>query len=411
MTAQFLAGAAKIDITPTDLSKTYLAGFGQNRKADRVLDPLYARAVYISDGSTEFALVAIDLIGLMFEDAWAMRAASGVMAPENVWICCTHTHAGPDTFGIWGPTPIEGVPLLSGMNTEYMKDITRAVGHVVRRAKKRARPAEARFGVDKAPKDRETWNVRNALLMDHDLSVMHLVRSGNGDSTIATLTNFASHPECLWEHNHGVSGDFVSPFNDLMEQMLGGVSIFVNGALGGMVTPGINEFEPYSDRLRYYRMYGKSLARKAIEAVKSAKPAHKAVLRLKEIPFELKLRNDQLGFMFNMGVLNRRIDGIPDSTAEVWPNVHTSVGILSLGPARFIAVPGECLPELGLQIKKMVGGDPCFFLGLCNDELGYLLPESYFADPEYHYEQSMSPGPHTEGEIKRMIEAVVSAAD
>src|SRR6516162_2299864 len=57
-------GFGETDITPTLGRKpVYMAGFGQNRKATKVHDPLFARAVVLKDGKRKVALVSVDLVG------------------------------------------------------------------------------------------------------------------------------------------------------------------------------------------------------------------------------------------------------------------------------------------------------------------------------------------------------------
>src|SRR5579864_9272295 len=57
-------GFAETDITPRVKEKTvFMAGFGHNRKATGVRDPLMARAVVLKHGREKIALVSLDLIG------------------------------------------------------------------------------------------------------------------------------------------------------------------------------------------------------------------------------------------------------------------------------------------------------------------------------------------------------------
>src|SRR5437867_13019715 len=51
------AGFGEADITPALAGKpVYLAGFGQNRKATEILDPLLVRAVVLRHGETKIAI-------------------------------------------------------------------------------------------------------------------------------------------------------------------------------------------------------------------------------------------------------------------------------------------------------------------------------------------------------------------
>src|SRR5438876_8055199 len=69
-------GFGEADITPKLGEKpVYMAGFGQNRKATKVNDPLFARAVVLRDGKKKFALVSVDLVGFFLPHVVNVRKA------------------------------------------------------------------------------------------------------------------------------------------------------------------------------------------------------------------------------------------------------------------------------------------------------------------------------------------------
>ncbi len=388
MVEEFYAGAAKVDITPIDISGVYLAGFDSNRKADHVIDPLYARALYLRDGKNEFALVVFDLIGLMYPEAMRLRESAGVMDPKDIWIACTHTHSGPDTIGLWGPS-VGAFPLDTGADKSYFSFLVKETGNLIQRAKRLARPATLAFASDASEKDSHTWNVQNRKLMDHRFNVMTVVRK-DGKGVIACLSNFGSHPEALWENNTGISPDWVAPMHKAVERKLGGISLFANGALGAMVTPGIDESASIKKRMTFYKSYGKTLADIALNAAKNAQIAKSPRIRVKETRMTIPLKNDMMNFVNNLGILHRPKD---------YRGILSTVAVAQIGPAKFIATPGEAQPAFGLAVKKLVGGNPSFLISLCNDELGYLLPRQYYSDNNYEYEQTVSPGPEAEEKL------------
>src|SRR3954453_15485379 len=69
-----LAGFAEADITP-DLSAgtVFLAGFGQNRKATAVLDPIAVRAMVLPDGSQTIAIACADVVVLFLPSTQRIR--------------------------------------------------------------------------------------------------------------------------------------------------------------------------------------------------------------------------------------------------------------------------------------------------------------------------------------------------
>ncbi len=385
----FRSGAATFDITPINYRDTYLAGFAPGRLAKGVLDPLYARCVYLKSGQTDLAIVALDLIGLHHSFAKKIRKAVSVIPAKRIFLCCTHTHSGPDTLGLWGPA-IGDIPYSSGVNKNYMKLIEQAVVHVVKKARKRAVPAVIAFGGDKDQKDDITWNIRQPGFMDHEMSIMRIDKK-DGSGTIATLINYGSHPESLGEENKRISPDFPVSLHRTVERGLGGVSIFINGALGAMVTPGIEQEAPLFERESFYAGYGNKLGKIALKTARNIKfePDPELTVASKEI--SMPVNNKMLIFAAGLGVLGRNLS----------PNgITTEVGHIQIGPATIMAAPGEISPAVGIQIKKNMVGDFKFLFSLCNDEIGYVLDKHVFYDPRFSYEKSMSIGAGTAEKIK-----------
>ncbi|HYA41270.1 MAG TPA: neutral/alkaline non-lysosomal ceramidase N-terminal domain-containing protein, partial [Syntrophobacteraceae bacterium] len=82
----FKAGAAKIDITPTQLPKN----------TEGILDHIYARAIVIDNGTTSAALVSVDTV-MLGEQVWktvSQRVEKELGIPaQNLIMYPTHTHS------------------------------------------------------------------------------------------------------------------------------------------------------------------------------------------------------------------------------------------------------------------------------------------------------------------------------
>jgi hypothetical protein len=93
------AGCAKVDITPPLGLK--LIG-SQGKPSDSVLDELYARALVLCDGASTVAIVSVDLLYAPLEEITnpvrALVAERVGIPGQNVMVCATHTHSGPDIF-------------------------------------------------------------------------------------------------------------------------------------------------------------------------------------------------------------------------------------------------------------------------------------------------------------------------
>jgi hypothetical protein len=84
--SSFKAGAAKVDITPTQLPKNM----------EGILDHIYARAIVIDNGATSAALVSVDT-GMLGEQVWrtvSQRIEKELGIPaQNLIMNPTHTHS------------------------------------------------------------------------------------------------------------------------------------------------------------------------------------------------------------------------------------------------------------------------------------------------------------------------------
>ena len=95
--ATFRAGAAAVDISPTEFPLHMPGGFSENL-AEKVHDPLYSRAIVLDDGSTAVALVLVDNLGVaaeVVEEAKALAVQRCPLKRENILVSSTHTHSAP----------------------------------------------------------------------------------------------------------------------------------------------------------------------------------------------------------------------------------------------------------------------------------------------------------------------------
>src|SRR5207244_7450404 len=94
-------------------------------------------------------------------------------------------------------------------------------------------PASIRIATGEA-RGKIAYNYYAPDLYDRRMSVIQAVnRQGK---TIATLVNYAIHPEVLGNSVGILSPDVIGPLCDKIEARTGGLAIFVNGAQGGMIT-------------------------------------------------------------------------------------------------------------------------------------------------------------------------------
>src|SRR5688572_3400958 len=93
-------GSAERDVTPA--IGGYLGGFDIARTSTAVSLPLKVRALVVTTAARRFAIVGIDNLGVMREDVDWLKSGLTGFANGDVFVCSSHTHAGPDLIGLWG---------------------------------------------------------------------------------------------------------------------------------------------------------------------------------------------------------------------------------------------------------------------------------------------------------------------
>jgi hypothetical protein len=399
---ELTVGFSETDITPEIGKKpVYLAGFGQNRKATKVHDPIMVRAVVLADGDTKIAFVAVDVVGLFHPTVERIREK--LKGFQYVLVSSTHNHEGPDTLGLWGPSPVQ-----SGVDSDYMKKIEAGCVAAVNAADAARKPAKVKSGAASDPS--LIRDSRQPIVLHDELVALRFEDTKSGNP-IGVLLQWNNHPEVLDSKNTEITADF--PYyvvKHLRESQKCPVAYFT-GTVGGLMTTlrlsvkddqgkelADGTFEK-SDR------YGKLVAQLAEKALKNAAP-------IALTPFETRARqilvpvdNNLYRLASQFGTLDRQMyvwdkDPTPKEfkpTKDVSKPVaiKTEVGYLKLGDLEVAVIPGEIYPELVLgKVQDPVdpGADfpdaaiePSIYgqlkskhkmiVGLGNDEIGYIIPK------------------------------------
>src|SRR5437879_4181793 len=219
-------GAAMRVITPNPLLPVS-GGMGKPRPTKEKRGELTARAVVFRKGDVSVAVVALDSLGFPSVLGDRVRAKVSRIPPANILIAATHTHSAPDCYAF---------PLPTGGHTgdlKYMDFVCDKAAEALNAAIDQLQPASLRIGTGEA-KGKIAYNYYAPDLYDRRMSVIQAV-SAQG-KPIATLVNYAIHPEVLGNGVDILSPDLVGPLCDKIEAQTGGFAMFVNGAQGGMIT-------------------------------------------------------------------------------------------------------------------------------------------------------------------------------
>jgi neutral/alkaline ceramidase-like enzyme len=384
-------GAASAIVNPP--VGTYIAGDAKNRRFTGVHDDLYSKAVVFDDGATPLAVVVVDCIGLLWPTVNEIREAAAArltdidLLAERIIITSTHSHAGPDVIGIWGPNETT-----TGRDEEYMTQLVETTAKVIVEAASKREPATLYYGEGESG---EGWVVNDCEPGEVDRAVAVLQCVDAEGASIATLTNFACHPTCVDGTISEVSADYIGTFYKEMADLYPGEHLFLQGAIGGWIQPDTPE--------RTHALaetYGKTFAADVLAALETRKPLDGTAIRFANRIFEVPVENEGFKQLGAMGIVPRQFtDG-----------VRTEVAWFSIGSAHFATHPGETSPIHGWATKELMQTGPKFVLGLGLDELGYILKEEYFDDagmPHAEYLTSMSPGRQASSVIMAQIEAII----
>ena len=420
--AKLMAGAAKVIITPTVNEEdpyedpVWIGGW-DIRIAVGIHDELYARSVVVRSKGTTLAIVAVDLIGLFYADVREIRTmVNPSLGIDHIIVASTHNHEGPDTMGLWGPHPF-----ISGVDPEYMMFVKEQVVSCIETAALKMQEAELEVAYTTVPGIMA--NGRDPGLVYPDLIVMRF--EGGKKKTIATVLSFAGHPEVLdgEPFNYLISADYLAYVYEYIEDRLGGVAVFLNGALGGMITPDVDGvFDgletpgvPVNRTFEMAEEIGTRLASAVIEALEEAEVCKNTNIILKKTTVDIPLDNFDFRLlgsepfpailvrdMYTDGELDTSaMDisdwfGLPPGTVmlPLGEDLRTELNVVKIGNIEMVTVPGELLPKLGHQLTEtMMTGKYNIIIGLGNDELGYIIPFEDW-DPT-KYEESMSVGRET----------------
>ncbi|MFM7328839.1 MAG: neutral/alkaline non-lysosomal ceramidase N-terminal domain-containing protein [Bacteroidota bacterium] len=381
----YTAGASAAPVNPPVGS--FIAGDRQDRHFTGIHDSLFVKAVVVSDGKEKIAIVTVDCIGLLKPEMDRIRqrvAGETEFSPDHIVISSTHSHSGPDVVGIWGKDYTA-----TGIDTAYLDFLVSTAAQQVVRADRARVPVAVRSvsGTFDAP-----WveNISDVEL-DRTVSVLQLLDAQQ--RSVATLTNFACHPTFMDGSFSVVSADYPGYFYKAMDKSLGGVNLFLQGAIGGWVQPenGKPGFEGAAEA-------GNGLAAVALNLIGSARENTSSNgIMFRSEPVLLPVDNPGWKMLSQAGVIRRTFSD----------SVTTDLTVFSIGEAHFATHPGETSPWLGLQTRAMMPEGTRFVMGLSQDALGYILKPEFFTDTTFRhsgYLTSMSLGPATTPIIKAKLE-------
>lgn len=412
----------------------YIAGYNQGAEISGVLDMPRASAVWIEAGDEKTLLISVDCIALSSRTVGNIRTdlASFLSQTEctSVNIYATHTHAGIDTLGLWGPIARDG------KNDDYMISLEKACVDAAHAAYENRKAGRLYYGKADADIIRDS---REPIVYD---SFLHQFRFEAEDGSGIRMVSYVAHAESLRSVNRKVSRDFPGLMCDMIKEETGDDFIYMPSAVGGLSMT--KELTP-ADTQSGAELNMKKTAESLINSLFSITDEEEISPVLKTASEEITVPLDNRIFEYYrfLGILDTPAVRGEGSTGYA---VISELGVMCLGDFTFALIPGEIFPELVSgeyfpdtrcaspenenpvplsEIAASHGHSELFVIGLANDELGYIVtPNDFLVNPsnpyfegigdsygENHYEETNSAGPMTAHVIAAALDSILGGLE
>jgi neutral ceramidase len=396
-------------------------------------DDLEVRCALVEDGQSVFALVSLDLIGLDYGHAAAIKrriAEKCGLQPERILLGCTHTHSGPDTLR----HPASGAEL-----QQYCRELYETVADCVSEAMDRLEPTKVSLAQGDVPdlafNRRIILRDGSARLNLERIEESRIAERGPVDPTASivlfrrdsrisgAIANFTLHATVLDQENLLFTRDWPGYLVDTLEDSLPGkpVVLFFNGAFGNInqiKTPGI-----WISTFEEAQRIGSTIAKELIGSMEYQAPLRDAAVHsrhawitipnrkarsLEQIDREItrvraRLTGNGAGDEERRSVLEKELIFLEEEKAlgSGPANERIEIQHITIGELEIIGLPGEIFVEYGLELKRTSPMRHCLVFGNANGSAGYVpLPESF---AEGAYETRLSQGSRLTAEAGPLI--------
>ena len=410
-----LLGEGEAKIILDENETRYVAGFKSGLAANGIADLPRVKAVSIRQGNKLYMLLSVDCIALASGTVDDLRDCILNELPEHaeIHIVSTHNHAGPDTLGLWGLTGIDG------KNEHDMESLKKAAAAAGRTAYDDMRGGKFYFSsVDCTDMIEDT---RKPIVFDGNAYVFRF--APNDGSVDTRLILFPSHAESLGGDNTEISADFPAYIAKTISEKTGGRALYFPGAIGGLLrTVTLSE-----DSTENFRLTGEKIAERILS--NDTETPLDSTISIYTEKVNVSCDNTLFRGMKFLGVLENKVTSMFGNV-----NIQTTVSLLRIGDKKILLLPGEIFPELVygtdptfVPVNKDkedpvpltdILGDDLLVIGLCDDEIGYIVPPSdflldenapYLTSPprdsngENHYEETNSAGENTAWAIEKAV--------
>jgi hypothetical protein len=403
----------KTDITPSE--SVVLTGYAnRNGLSTRVHRSLSSRCAAIKVGGETACLVANDLLDIMPEmtqEIIRRIADEGAIPAGSIFVHAIHTHSAAGMeYG------------LSEANDRY---IPWAISRIVQNAVKTVRETAAyqtcsvRYGSTRCDisANRRLIDPQTGLAAkvsniqgenDQEVNILQMVNSAG--VPVMTLFNYACHPVILGYDSTAVSTDYPGAARETIEQALGGMAIFLNGAAGN-INPCLTDQTDPAIADQEGRKLGSAVLNSTLDVWTGS-----VDIQVRDRTVQLPYRDQHMTAERFLREVERRLGEQTEfhnwqQDLRKWSTVmidhlksgsvpdtcSIAVSAMSIGPAVFLLSQGEVFIEYQIRAKQNCPSKKVFFIAYTNGLKGYIptaeafLHKGYEVDQAYVYMEEPSP--------------------
>ena len=405
---QLQAGAAVVNVTPTELPVIQNGGFLE-AKAHRIIDPLHARALVLQSGRDRIALLVTDSCMLprdVCDEAKKIASRESGIPENRILISATHTHSAPSAMNYC---------LGTRADPKYTAELPPKLARAIVDADARKVSAELGFTVADAP---DHTNCRRWILRPDRIgtdpfghrtvrAMMHpgyqnpayIGPSGPVDTALSLVSVRAldGTPIAVFGnysmHYFGVGGGLSADHSGAFARKIAGRIAPDHGQFVGILSQGTSgdlHWMEYSQprRNRNVDEYTEGLVDIAEEAIGTMRYSREMPIYMFEKRITLdRRRPDATRLAWARKILpdrSKRPRNRPQVYAEQAffidenPTEEIVLQAIRIGDLGITGIPNEVYGLTGLEIKARSPLQPTFNIELANGAAGYIPP------PEQH---------------------------
>lgn len=375
--APIQAGVARIDMTPPLSLNAPLGGYGErmNKPAKGVHDRVFAKALYLTDGTRKFILLTADMVGFppTFKPEIVKELADPQFTLDNIVMLPSHSHTSFE-MNAYHPANNYKIPQIGIYSTDVHKFLIEKFTSVIRSATKNPVPVRVGTSSQSIP----GWN-RNRRqqggLTDDDFTLTRIDTLEG--KPLAVLVNFTAHPTFLGAEQMEFSGDWPGQLQRSLESLIGQQTtvMYYNGSEGDQAPIARPDSGP-SPWERLSR-YGEELAVVAWKVFTTTETKTDIPFQFHRQEIELPPKSWHPKFMETGGAEYGLTEVVlKEMLPRMFPNTTASIS-LRLGDLLIVGVPGEMSVELGRKVKqessRLTGASFPTIGGLADEWDSYIL--------------------------------------